>query len=87
MDACHLLLGKPWLFDNNVVYDGHANIYTLNRNGKSLTLVPLPPPDLHKAKSRKGSEKSSHKSETQEECTTSKSESRIVLLNDEAKHK
>jgi len=27
MDACHLLLGRPWLFDNYVVHDGHTNTY------------------------------------------------------------
>jgi len=27
MDACHLLLGRPWLFDNHVTHDGHANTY------------------------------------------------------------
>jgi len=27
MNACHLLLGNPWLFDNQVIRDGYANTY------------------------------------------------------------
>ena len=33
MDACHLLLGRPWLFENHVIYEGHAthiNLCTMN---------------------------------------------------------
>ena len=33
MNACHLLLGRPWLFDNHVIYDGYANTYSLKHNG------------------------------------------------------
>lgn len=25
MDACHILLGRPWLFDMNVSHDGKEN--------------------------------------------------------------
>jgi len=44
MDACHLLLGKPWLFDNHVIYDRYANTYSLIHTACKLTLAPLPPP-------------------------------------------
>lgn len=33
MDACHLLLGRPWHFDRHVVHDGHANTYSLTKDG------------------------------------------------------
>ena len=29
MDACHIFLGRPWLFDNHVMDDGHANTYAI----------------------------------------------------------
>lgn len=29
MDACHLLLGRPWEFDQNVKHPGRENIYLL----------------------------------------------------------
>lgn len=41
MDACHLLLGRPWEFDVNVVHKGKDNTYSFNFNGVRLTLVPL----------------------------------------------
>jgi len=40
MDACQILLGRPWLFDNHVIYDGHANTYALKFKGCNLTLTP-----------------------------------------------
>ena len=41
MDACHMLLGGPWLFDNYVIHDGHANMYAFKLKGGSLSLAPL----------------------------------------------
>jgi len=64
MDVCHILLDKPWLFDNHVIHDGHANTYALKFKGRSLTLAPLPPPKPLKIKQRKGSEKNLYMSET-----------------------
>ena len=29
IDACHLLLGQPWLYDRKVTHDGHVNTYSL----------------------------------------------------------
>ena len=28
MDACHLLLGRPWKYDRKVIHDGGKDIYT-----------------------------------------------------------
>jgi hypothetical protein len=28
MDACHLLLGRPWKYDREVMHDGENNTYT-----------------------------------------------------------
>lgn len=27
MDACHVLLGRPWQFEKKVVYDGKENTF------------------------------------------------------------
>ncbi|OMO92485.1 Retrotransposon gag protein [Corchorus capsularis] len=43
MDACHLLLGSPWLYDRHVIYDGHGDTYTLKKDGRKITLTPLKP--------------------------------------------
>jgi hypothetical protein len=41
MDVCHVLLGRPWQFDRKVVHDGRMNTYTLEKDGKSHTLLPI----------------------------------------------
>ena len=73
MDTCHIFLGRPWLFDNHVMHDGHANTYALKFKGCGLTSAPLPPPKPLKIKSGKGSEKSLHMSKTQVKRAISKS--------------
>nr|GEV91999.1 reverse transcriptase domain-containing protein [Tanacetum cinerariifolium] len=49
MDACHVLLGRPWLYDRRVKHDGYRNTYTFKKDGVSITLAPLnlkdAPPD------------------------------------------
>jgi len=51
MDACHILLGRPWLFDRKVTYDGYLNTYTFLKDGKTITLAPLSPSQIQKRKS------------------------------------
>jgi hypothetical protein len=34
MDFCHVLLGRPWQYDRNVVHDGRMNTYTLEKDGR-----------------------------------------------------
>jgi len=80
MDACHLLLGRPWLFDNHMIYDGHANTYAFKYIRHNLTLTSLHPPKLHKSESGKGSEKSLFMSETRVERAISKSKLLLALL-------
>jgi hypothetical protein len=41
MDVFHLLLGRPWKYDRNVVHDGRNNTYTLERNGRTHMLLPI----------------------------------------------
>jgi hypothetical protein len=41
MDVCHLLLGRPWQYDRNVVHDGRMNTYTLEKNGRTHMLLPI----------------------------------------------
>ncbi|XP_070045224.1 uncharacterized protein [Nicotiana tomentosiformis] len=35
MQACHILLGRPWQYDKNVFHDGRKNRYSLELNGRS----------------------------------------------------
>jgi hypothetical protein len=39
MDVCHILLGRPWQFDRNVIHDGRKNTYTLEKNGRTHMLL------------------------------------------------
>jgi hypothetical protein len=41
MDVCHLLLGRPWKYDINVIHDGRKNTYTLEKNGRTHMLLPI----------------------------------------------
>jgi hypothetical protein len=41
MDMCHILLGRPWQYDRNVVHDGRMNTYTLEKDGRSHKLLPI----------------------------------------------
>ena len=43
MDACHILLGRPWLYDRKVMHDGCLNTYSFSKDGKKITLAPLSP--------------------------------------------
>jgi len=39
MDACHLLLGRPWLYDRHVMYDGFLNTCTFIFNSIKVVLL------------------------------------------------
>jgi hypothetical protein len=41
MDVCHILLGRSWQYDKNVVHDGRMNTYTLEKNGMTHMLLPI----------------------------------------------
>lgn len=40
MDACHLLLGRPWQYDRKVLHDGRSNTYSFYFNGTKIVLLP-----------------------------------------------
>ena len=43
MDACHVLLGRPWLYDRRVMHDGYLNTYSFNHNNRRIVLTPMSP--------------------------------------------
>ena len=43
MECTHILLGRPWLFDRRVIYDGMLNTYSFNYDGRRVSLLPLSP--------------------------------------------
>jgi hypothetical protein len=68
MQACSLLLGRPWQFDRESVHNGKTNQYSLTHAGKKIGLKPMTPEqilkdDLARASRLKNEDK--HKSENQ----------------------
>jgi hypothetical protein len=47
MQACHLLLGRPWQFDVDFVHFGRSNKYSFIDKEKKVVLVPLTLEDIH----------------------------------------
>jgi len=43
MEASHVLLGRPWQFDQKAHHDGHKNKYIFYHDNRKVTLVPLSP--------------------------------------------
>ena len=41
MDACQLLLGRPWQYDSGATHDGRSNTYSFWNNGKRHVLRPM----------------------------------------------
>ncbi|KAI4340743.1 hypothetical protein MLD38_025552 [Melastoma candidum] len=41
MDACHLLLERPWQFDRCAQHDRYCNTYSISVEEKKITLMPL----------------------------------------------
>ena len=43
MQACHILLGRPWQYDRIVNHNGHSNRYSFVMNDEPIILKPLTP--------------------------------------------
>jgi len=41
IEACSLLFGRPWEFDNDAIHHSKRNTYTFVHKGKKITLVPM----------------------------------------------
>ena len=46
MDACSLLLGRPWEFDTDAIHHGRSNKYTFMHKGKKIVLLPMTPTEM-----------------------------------------
>ena len=43
MDACHLLLGRPWQYDRKVSHNGFKNTHSFIKDGVRIVLAPMKP--------------------------------------------
>ena len=48
MDACHLLLGRPWQYDRKVHHDGFKNTYSFVFHETKIVLLPSKPSEKMK---------------------------------------
>ncbi|XP_074304739.1 uncharacterized protein LOC141639529 [Silene latifolia] len=48
MNACHILLGRPWQFDHRVEHDGRGNVYIVTKGKAKYHLKPLSPSKRNK---------------------------------------
>ncbi|GJW74936.1 putative nucleotidyltransferase, ribonuclease H [Tanacetum coccineum] len=46
MDACHLLLGRPWEYDHDITHNGRTNTYSFLFGGVKITLMPNKPKEV-----------------------------------------
>ncbi|XP_074300575.1 uncharacterized protein LOC141631853 [Silene latifolia] len=54
MDACHLLLGRPWQYDRDVVHQGRSNVLSLVKDEKKIILKPMSPASIRATHSSQG---------------------------------
>jgi hypothetical protein len=47
MQVGHILLGRPWQYDERVIYDGYKNRYSFKMGDQSFILAPLSPKEAH----------------------------------------
>ncbi|KAG7564179.1 Reverse transcriptase domain [Arabidopsis suecica] len=47
MDASHILLGRPWQSDQQVLHNGFTNRHTFEHNGQKKTLIPMTPHKIY----------------------------------------
>ena len=46
MEASHLLLGRPWQYDRDVVHNGVTKKFSFVHKGQKVTLKPLSPSEV-----------------------------------------
>ncbi|GJT42570.1 putative reverse transcriptase domain-containing protein, partial [Tanacetum coccineum] len=46
MDACHLLLGRPWEYDRDITHNGRTSTYSFLFGGVKITLMPNKPKEV-----------------------------------------
>ncbi|XP_074283269.1 uncharacterized protein LOC141607822 [Silene latifolia] len=58
MDACHVLLGRPWQYDRDVVHRGRSNEYELVSKGKRIIFKPIAPSEVRSMSAKRGKDAS-----------------------------
>jgi len=70
MEACHILLGRPWIFERETIHNSHTNEITFTHQERKIVLHPLKPSQveegqvqMRKKREKEREETCTHKSE------------------------
>ena len=56
MNNCHVFLGRPWQYDCIVVHNCVKNVFTIEKDDKKFSLIPLQNEELRRRNLTIGSE-------------------------------
>ncbi|KAK2402728.1 hypothetical protein QL285_052222 [Trifolium repens] len=91
MEACHLLLGRPWQFDRKVCHEGYSNKYSFVHHSRKIVLAPLKSSEVREdlkkmrekyeqeRKEKENNEKEKDKRESHEKVVEKKNNETIVI--------
>lgn len=87
MQACHILLGRPWQYDRRVSHDGFSNKYSFTLRKQNVVLLPMTPKQVleDQVSKQKKKEMAGKLSEQKSEMTIEEKEKE--KKNDEVKKK
>jgi len=84
--ASHILLERPWQYDRKAIHDGVKNRYTIVKDGKTITLVPLTPKQVYEDQIKLKSEHEAMGRENQGERRPSDSARTQTITTHSATH-
>jgi len=83
MEATHILLGRPWQYDRQVLHDGLTNKMTFTFQGHKVILKPLSPKQVHedqlKMKTKKENKKEKERKDKPSHTISSSTTKSIML--------
>nr|KYP34616.1 hypothetical protein KK1_044415 [Cajanus cajan] len=65
MEACHILLGRPWQFDKQTIHDGLTNKISFTHKNKEIVFNPLTPPQVFEDQKQMKKKRNKEKKEGQ----------------------
>jgi len=86
MQACSLLLGRPWQFDKNSVHHGRNNQYTLVHKDKHITLLPMTPDSILKDDINRASKAKQEQNKSENQIVAKEFEQQMKPNNKPSSH-
>ena len=88
MDACHLILGRPWQYDVDAIHRCKDNAYVFFKNGRKIVLGPIKEGSIPKASKVEGKPALlivNNEDEFDRECKELKQVYAVVVMDGEPK--